>query len=281
MRSHVRSIALPGAIAAALALAIAGCGQSVATKDKPVAETAASDAGDDSAAEKIAAANSTVNAADKTAVKVASAESPIQAKRDEADMPKEGEPAVIPEAEAPAPIAEAEAPLPLDDVPTASLKMPKVLLTEEHAATCRLKVGDAFPALKLPDPAGQPQTVADLHGEKLTLVVFWNGLEPTAREELADLARYHQRRFGDEGLAIVAINSGDPPQLAGELAAEAGAKYHVLCDADGAAFQQVATGKIPRSYLLDPAGTILWFDLEYSATTRRDLAQAIRFALAN
>jgi hypothetical protein len=53
----------------------------------------------------------------------------------------------------------------------------------------------------------------------------------------------------------------------------------VLSDKDGAAHKQVATSKLPRSYLLDPSGKILWFDLEYSPTTRRDLAQAIRFTL--
>jgi peroxiredoxin len=272
MASDHRSIALPGAIAAAVALVISGCGQSVSLKDDQAAASASTDATPDGAS---------VDAADGSAVKVASAESRIRPDRDAAESRSDGEPAVIPEGQAPAPIAEAEAPLPLDDVATADLKMPKVQLTEEQAAMCRVNVGDAFPEMKLPDPAGQPQALADLQGEKLTLVVFWNGTQPTAREQLADMARYYQRRFGDKGLAIVAINTGDPPQLASELAAQAGAKFTVLCDADGAAFKQVATEKIPRSYLLDASGTIVWFDLEYSPTTRRDMAQAIRFGLAH
>ena len=277
MGSHFRSIALSGAIVAALALAIAGCGQRVSSKDDRGAESASADATPDGASVDVGA---TVDVGDGSAVKVASAESRIRPQREQADLRPDGAPAVIPEGQAPAPIAEAESPLPSDDVATADLTMPNVHLSEEHAATCRVKIGDAFPQMTLPDPAGQPRALADLHGEKMTLVVFWNGTQPTAREQLADMARYHQRRFGDKGLAIVAINTGDGAQLAGELAAQAGAKFTVLCDANGAAFKQVATEKIPRSYLLDASGRIVWFDLEFSATTRRDMAQAIRYSLA-
>ena len=153
-------------------------------------------------------------------------------------------------------------------------------LTEQHAATCRVGVGDPFPDFELPDVEGQQQSLSQLSGDRLTLVVFWNAAEPTALEELADLARYHQPRFGDRGLAIVAVNTGDDAQLAGELAQQAGAQFAVLSDADGSVFEQVATEKIPRTYLLDPSGTILWFDMEYSTTTRRDMVEAIRYSLA-
>ena len=55
--------------------------------------------------------------------------------------------------------------------------------------------------------------------------------------------------------------------------------YPQLIDAEGAAFDQVATSKLPRVYLLDPSGKILWFDIEYGTATRRDLEQAIRAVL--
>jgi peroxiredoxin len=172
------------------------------------------------------------------------------------------------------------APLPLDNVATADLTMPAVKLTDDHAKMCLVKVGDRFPEVKLPDISGHEQSLAELTGGKLALVVFWDGREPTALEQLSDLVRYHQPRLGGEGLAIVAISTGDSAQLAGELAKQAGATFPVLVDADGAVFNQVATAKLPRSYLVDPQGQVLWFDLEYSATTRRDMVQAIRYTLA-
>ena len=131
----------------------------------------------------------------------------------------------------------------------------------------------------MPNLEGEKHSLTELFGPKLTLVVFWNARQSTGLEELSDLNRYHLPRFGDKGLAVVAINTGDQTQLASELATHSGASYPVLSDADGAALQQVATGKLPRTYLLDPAGRVLWFDLEYSPTTRRDLASAIRVSL--
>ncbi len=179
----------------------------------------------------------------------------------------------------PAPLPASEAPLPLDRLPLAELSMPKVVLSDQHAAMCKVKVGDLFPNLELPDTAGQQRSLTELYGPKLTLVVFWDQTQPTALEELSDLNRYHLPRFGDKGLAVVAVNCGDGATQAAELAKNAGASYPVLVDVDRQALAQVASDKLPRSYLLDPSGKVIWFDLEYSPTTRRDLAVAIRHTL--
>ena len=56
----------------------------------------------------------------------------------------------------------------------------------------------------------------------------------------------------------------------------AGVDFTNWLDADGNAFAQVGSQKLPRTYLLDPTGKILWFDIEYSLGTRRELNQALR-----
>jgi peroxiredoxin len=157
--------------------------------------------------------------------------------------------------------------------------MPKVVLTEQHAAMSPVKVGDQFPNLELPDVAGAQRSLTELYGPKLTLVVFWSSAQPTALEELSDMNRYYLPRFAEKGLAVVAVNAGEPAAQAGELAKATGATFVVLSDPNKTAFAQVATGKLPRSYLLDASGRVIWFDLEYSPTTRRDLAVAIRHTL--
>ena len=169
----------------------------------------------------------------------------------------------------------------LDDAPVGELTMPQVALTQAHQKNCKVQVGDQFPDLKLADLQGRKQPFGSLLGKKLTVVAFWNGRQPTAREELADLGPRIAARFSASGVAVVGINSGDDPQLARELASQAGAQFANLSDSNGAGLAQVGTGKIPRTYLLDSTGKIVWMDLEYSRTTRRDLNQAIRFLLAN
>ena len=37
--------------------------------------------------------------------------------------------------------------------------------------------------------------------------------------------------------------------------------------------------RMPRTFLLDATGRVLWFDVEYSRPSRRDLIQSIRVAL--
>jgi peroxiredoxin len=196
------------------------------------------------------------------------------------DVPTEPEvPKTVRATLPPAPLPASEAPLPLDRLPLTDLSMPKVVLSEQHAAMSKVKVGDAFPAFELPDTSGQQHSLTALYGPTLTLVVFWDHTQPTAIEELSDLSRYYLPRFAEKGFAVVAVNSGDAASKTAELSKSAGASFTVLVDEQGKAFAQVASDKLPRSYLLDSSGKVIWFDLEYSPTTRRDLAVAIRRTL--
>lgn len=181
--------------------------------------------------------------------------------------------------EQPAPVRLPAPAVSLDEVPDADLAMPKVSMTEAHAALCKVKVGEAFPEFELSDLDGNPLKTSELRGERMTLVVFWNGRKPTALEQLGDLARDFAPRFAARGVKIVAINSGDDPQLAAELAKKAGGDFTVLCDPEGKAVESLAAARVPSTYLVDATGRVAWFDIEYSRSTRRDLAHAIRFLL--
>src|SRR5262249_14720944 len=110
-------------------------------------------------------------------------------------------------------------------------------------------------------------------------VVFWTATKPSALVELGDLQAKVAKRFAKSGVNIVAINENDEPQAASESATRAGATFPIYRDPDGAALKQVASQKLPRTYLLDADGKIVWLDLEYSRSTRRELLEAIRYLL--
>jgi peroxiredoxin len=181
----------------------------------------------------------------------------------------------------PAPPTAVKAFVPLGELPDDQLTMPRVSFSRAHAQLCKVQVGDQFPNVELAKLDGKSQPFAELLGPKLTVVVLWNGKKPTSLQELGDLEPEVIARFGEQGVRIVAINSGDDPQLAGELAAQAGSGFVVLCDQAGTTLEQLAPGRVPSTYLLDPSGRVLWFDIEYSASTRRELVQAIRYTLAH
>lgn len=163
---------------------------------------------------------------------------------------------------------------------TAPPTVPKVVLTEQHAKTCRVKVGDEMPDFQLPSIAGQAQALSALAGRRLTVVCFWDAENPYALEELGDLGPQVAAPFKRQGVNVVAVCEGSVARAA-KVGKSAGAEFPMLVDRDGSVFKQVATKKLPRTYLLDPARRIIWFDLEYSRTTRRDLVQAIHASLAN
>jgi peroxiredoxin len=167
------------------------------------------------------------------------------------------------------------------DPQAAELTMPTVALSDGHAKLCRVRVGDQLPDFQLTDLEGKAQSLGQLLGPKLTVVTFWTRSQPSALEELADLSPDILDRFSQYGVGVVGINEADDPQSALEIAQQAKAQFPNLSDRDGSALGQVATAKLPRTYLIDSSRNILWFDLEYSRTTRRELAQAIRFWLAH
>lgn len=158
-------------------------------------------------------------------------------------------------------------------------EMPLVVLSEGHAATCKLRVGDEFPQLALPDFEGVTHELSSLFGERLTVVIFWRAANPYSVYELKDVAQRIATPLADAGVKVIAVDVRDPLELARSAAEVAGGDITQLHDAQGQLYDAVATGRLPRTYLLDTHGKILWFDLEYSLETRRHLLQAVHFAL--
>jgi peroxiredoxin len=162
--------------------------------------------------------------------------------------------------------------------------IPKVHLLEADRETCLVVVGDAMPEAELADLAGEKQALAGLRGEKLTLVFFWTSGDSEfsamrAQAALEDLQKDVHEPYAEKGVGVVAVNEGDTAESVKKLVDEAAAAFPNLLDTDGTLFAKVATKNLTRPYLLDAEGKILWFDLEYSSTTRDNLMQAIQVAL--
>ncbi len=248
-------------------LLLGGCTQTTASKDQAEDDegTAATASAEQPAAEPAVVTAPKVMRDD--AVKQATAVAPLPDVTEPSAKP--GDAPDLPEGE-----------LPLEAPIDSGQSMPKVFFTEQHAQTCKVFTGDQFPALELSDLDGQSRDFGDLLGKKLTIIVFWSSKLPTSVEELADLQKRFLSEFGEQGVSAVAVNVGDEPALAKEFAQQSGATYPQLADPQRQAFAKVATEKLPRTYLLDASGKILWFDMEYSRTTRQQLLSAIRYSLA-
>jgi peroxiredoxin len=192
--------------------------------------------------------------------------------------PKAGEGTSEAKTEAPpaAPEKQTEAP------PAALGAVPKVHLSQADEAASLVKVGDKLPDAELPDLTGKSQPVHSLYGPKLTVVVFWSPGSLTGVQELQDLGHDVMEPYGEEGASVIGIAVGGSPEEIKTKAELAGVKFPILMDGDGALLAKVTSDKqtLPRTYLLDGAGRILWFDVTYSSRgTREELLQAVRAVL--
>lgn len=159
--------------------------------------------------------------------------------------------------------------------PAMTLEIPPVLLTDAHQKLCRVAVGDAMPAMTLPQLGGRTTALADLYGEQATVVVFWKRDRRMAKQQLEDLGGDVVDPFTAAGVNLVVVAVSEPERQIRAAVSAAKLRVPVLVDRDGEAFAKVGAEKLPRTYVLDAEGKIVWFDIEYSLATRRELAQVL------
>jgi peroxiredoxin len=160
---------------------------------------------------------------------------------------------------------------------TAPAKVPAVALSQGHQALSKVKVGDMMPEIAGPQVGGgSPTKLSSFFGEKATVVVFWNTDNRMSREQLADLGPEVIEPFGKSGVHVLGVAVGMSEADTSAALKAAGVDFTNWLDTDEKLFALVGSQKLPRTFVLDRTGKILWFDMEYSLGTRRELRQALR-----
>jgi peroxiredoxin len=170
---------------------------------------------------------------------------------------------------------EDEAVLSADDT-TVGETIPDVFLTEAHKKMCLVGVGDTLTLANLRDLKKRPAKIADLLGKLGTVVFFWKPGQSMSKIGLADLQSDVAEAYDDHEISIVGVGVDVAPAQIKRDSEVMEIGYTMLIDPQGQAFSQIGSKKLPRLFLLDRDGKILWFDIEYSLATRRELNQALR-----
>ncbi|MBX3433691.1 MAG: redoxin family protein [Pirellulales bacterium] len=160
--------------------------------------------------------------------------------------------------------------------PAIAAEYPEVLLTEDHAKHCRVRQGDSFPSVELPLLGGAATPLAKLQGAKGTVVVIWAPDRWMARAALADLATLLGEKKLPAGIAVAGIAVGQPAGAVQAEVAKAKAAFPQLLDERREVLAAVGERLLPRIYVLDAKGRIVWFDVEYGEATRRELRQSLK-----
>jgi peroxiredoxin len=162
--------------------------------------------------------------------------------------------------------------------------IPNVGLSDSLRATCLVNVGDIMPDSELLAADGGKVSLENQYGEKLTVLFLWseggsNYVRLAADSALGDLQNDVAEPYAAKGIKVIGINEGDKPRSVQQELGNIGIKLPCFFDPNSAFFAKVAKSILPRVYLLDASGKIIWFDTEYTQSTRRNLMMAIHVVL--
>ena len=92
-------------------------------------------------------------------------------------------------------------------------------------------------------------------------------------EILGDFARHRVK--------VITAHVGGSAARTRVQTGDAADKIVSLVDEERQLFDKFANQRVPRVYLLDAQGRILWFDVEYAPATVRSLRQALSYYIAH
>lgn len=147
-----------------------------------------------------------------------------------------------------------------------------------------LQVGSEAPDFQLKTLDGKPGGFADLHGEKLTVLLFWSTWSRNSEEALTRLEKLY-RSYRDRGLSVVAINADGQRVGATErsdiaaVAERLDLSFPLLLDDGLQAFHDYGLIALPSMVVLDPQRTIRYELSGYPLVGVEEMVDFIRATL--
>ena len=146
------------------------------------------------------------------------------------------------------------------------------------APTLALDVGSPAPAFALPDGKGAQVRLEQLRGQ-VVYVDFWASWCGPCKRSFPWMNEM-QQKYGDKGLAIVAINVDKKRDDADRFTRQAVPAFTVVYDGAGAAPAAYGVKAMPSSYLIDARGTIVEVDQGFRDDRKAALEERIRALVA-
>jgi thiol-disulfide isomerase/thioredoxin len=138
------------------------------------------------------------------------------------------------------------------------------------------KPAPVAPAFTLPGLQGEV-TLGSLRG-KAVLVDFWASWCGPCRQSFPWMNGL-QKRYGDKGLAIVAVNLDKDRELASHFLAEVPAAFTVAFDPSGKTAESYRVKALPTTFLVSPDGKLLLthtgFDAKHASEFEAQIAEAL------
>ena len=148
---------------------------------------------------------------------------------------------------------------------------------DDLAETTLINAGDVAPDFTVEMLDGSKVTLSALQG-KPTLLIFWATWCPPCRLELSKLQEHIIDRYGDK-INVLPISRGEERAKVEEYISKMGYTFTVGLDGDQSIYRKYATNYIPRCFVIDANGKVLYSGVGYDEAIAKEVEQNIEKAL--
>lgn len=148
---------------------------------------------------------------------------------------------------------------------------------DDLAETTLINAGDIAPDFTVEILDGSKVTLSALQG-KPTLLIFWATWCPPCRLELSKLQEHIIDRYGDK-INVLPISRGEERAKVEEYISKMGYTFAVGLDGDQSIYRKYATNYIPRCFVIDAKGKVLYSGVGYDEAIAKEVEQNIEKAL--
>lgn len=148
---------------------------------------------------------------------------------------------------------------------------------DDLAETTLINAGDVAPDFTVEMLDGSKVTLSALQG-KPTLLIFWATWCPPCRLELSKLQEHIIDRYGDK-INVLPISRGEERAKVEEYISKMGYSFAVGLDGDQSIYRKYATNYIPRCFVIDAKGKVLYSGVGYDEAIAKEVEQNIEKAL--
>lgn len=162
----------------------------------------------------------------------------------------------------------------------AGAKQPVTTATEQQddiEATTLIHAGDVAPDFTVEMLDGSSVTLSKLQG-KPTLLIFWATWCPPCREELSHLQEGVIDVFGDK-INVLPISRGEKREVVEGFLDKMGYTFAVGLDGDQSIYRKYATNYIPRCWVIDSKGEVVYAGVGYDEAIAAEVNEALNKAI--
>jgi Tfp pilus assembly protein PilF/peroxiredoxin len=158
------------------------------------------------------------------------------------------------------------------------------LLAPAAATLQELQVGMEVPEFSLRTISGETSKLAELRGEKLTILFFWSTWSKNSAKGLARMEKLHHQ-FGDRGLSIIGINADgqnlnvNTIEAVKEMTGTLKITFPMLLDQGLSAFRDIGVIALPTTVILDRERIIRYELSGYPLVGVEELADYVTAAI--